>query len=233
MKPVILKTGSSFAELRTRLGDFEAWFARNIGWPLDRFEVIDALAGDPLPDPSTVDPVIVTGSAKSVHHKEPWSVRAGEWLGDVVRAEVPVLGVCYGHQLLGDVFGGDVGPNPNRREIGVCEVEITVEHPLFWGLPSRLPVFQTHTDAVNRAPDGARILAGNGNTPVQAMQLGSAVSVQWHPEFSAEVMRFYIEARADLIDAESGAGTARRLLDEVVELGAGAVILRNFLERCC
>ncbi len=230
---MILKTGYSFAELRARIGDFEMWFARNIGWPVDRFQVIDALAGDPFPDAASVDPVIVTGSAKSVHHKEPWSVRAGEWLADVVRAEVPVLGVCYGHQLLGDVFGGDVGTNPNGREMGVCEVEIAVEHPLFYGLPSRLPVFETHTDVVNRAPDGAQVLAGNANTPIQAMQLGSSVSVQWHPEFNADILRHYITARAEIVDAELGAGTAARLLSEVVELGNGSILLRNFLERCC
>jgi len=231
MKPVILMTGHTFGPLQARLGDFEAWFARIAGWSVDRFTVIDAIGGAPLPGPASVEPVIVTGSAASVHHRAEWSVRAGEWLRAVVVADIPVLGVCYGHQLLGDVFGGEVGPNPNGREVGVCDVT-TDDHPLFYGLPPRFAVYQTHTDAVNRAPAEATVLGGNEICPVQAMQLGSAVSVQWHPEFNAEIIRHYIEARAHLIDEEGGVGTAARLAAEVVELDCGPHLMRNFLERC-
>ena len=232
MKPLILMTGHTFEDLRADVGDFDAWFARGSGWSRDRFEVIDAVAAPPLPDPASVDPVIVTGSPLHVHHREPWSVRAGEWLRDVVEAGIPVLGVCYGHQLLGDVYGGDVGPNPNGREIGVVEVDIDTEHPLFHGLPSSLPVFQTHTDAVNRAPQGWKTLAGNALTPVQAMEFGSALTVQWHPEFTVDILRHYISRRIPLLDAELGAGAADRILANLRHLPDAPAIIRNFLRMC-
>lgn len=226
MRPVILKTGKTFDELSARRGCYEHWFARALGWPLERFEVIDALAMGPLP--AEADAVLVTGSPASVHEREPWSVAAGEWLQRVVRAGVPVLGVCYGHQLLGDVFGGQVGRNPNGREIGVVEVEAD-DDPLFEGLPRRFPVIQTHKDAVNTPPPGARVLARNTQTPVQALAFGDRVrTVQWHPEFDADIIRTYLTARAHLIDEESGPGTTERLLGEVTEVETGPIIMRNF-----
>lgn len=226
MRPVILKTGTAKEALRAERGDYDAWFARTIGLPLERFHVIDAVAGGALPE--GVDGVIVTGSSKRVHEHEPWSVQAGEWLARVVRSGAPVLGVCYGHQLIGDAFGGDVGPNPNGREIGLIQVEVT-EDPLFEGLPRRFPVLQTHKDTVNKPPRDARVLGGSPRTPIEAMAIGDHTrTVQWHPEFDAGAIRYLIEQRAEAIDEESGAGTAKRLLEQVREVDTGRVVLQNF-----
>jgi len=231
MKPVILRTGKTFPELRETKGEFEAWFARGLGWSVDRFAVVDGVDGDPLPDPGGIDGLFITGSAKSVHDKEPWSVRAGEWVARVMEAGIPILGVCYGHQLIGDVLGGDVGPNPNGREMGVCSVETYVDDPLFEGLPTVFPVIQTHLDAVNRAPAGATVIAGNENTYAQAMAIGANTrTIQWHPEFDHEVIEFYIRARAHLIDAEGGPGATDRMLAAVRPVDTGRTILRNFVQ---
>ena len=231
MTSTCLAKKTTFPALRAQAGGFEDWFARAARMPRADFEVVDAVSDECLPDPTGVDPVMVTGSPHSVHDRAPWSVRTGAWLRRVVEAEIPVLGVCYGHQLLADVLGGEVGPNPNGREVGVCEVEV-VPDPLFAGLPRRFSVYQTHTDAVNRAPPGATVLAGNAQTPIQAMRYGSAWTVQWHPEFNVHIIRAYLEARADLIDAELGPGTAERLRDEATELHSGPRIFANFLEAC-
>lgn len=229
MRPVILMTGHTFADLRARRGDFDDWFAAAVGWPKSRFHVVDAIGGAPLPDARGVDGVIVTGSAASVHDREPWSVRAGEWLAEAAAAGVPVLGVCYGHQLFADALGGRSEPNPNGREIGVAEVEVVADDPLFEGLPRVFPVLQTHVDAVTAPPPGARVLAGNENTPIQAMAIGDHVrTVQWHPEFDADVIRHYIGARADQIDAEMGPGAAERLAARVVDVPTGRPLMRNF-----
>ena len=230
MKPVILRTGKTAPELVETKGEFEAWFARGFGWRLDHFAVVDAVDGDSLPTPGGIDGLIITGSDKSVHHKEAWSVRAGAWVSQVMAAGVPVLGVCYGHQLIGDVLGGEVGLNPNGREMGVCEVDTYGDDPLFEGLPRRFSVIETHLDTVNRAPDGAAVIAGNANTPIQAMAIGATTrTVQWHPEFDHEAIRFYLRARAHLLDAERGAGTAERMLAEVKPLDTGPLLLQNFV----
>lgn len=230
MKPIILKTGTTFADLAETHGDFEHWFARALGWPLDRFAVIDAVAGDPLPDAGSVDGVIVTGSPANVHHHDPWSVRAGEWLAEVAAADRPLLGVCYGHQLLADALGADVRANPNGREMGVCEIEVTADDPLFDGLGARFVAVETHLDAVLTLPAGARLLARTEQTPIQAFALGENVrTCQWHPEFDHVALAHYIEKRRALIDQERGPGAADRLLAGVRPLDTGPTLLRNFV----
>ncbi len=230
MKPILLRTGRPVSDLLASHGEYEAWFARRLGWPVDRLEVIDGTDVDaPLPAPGGVDGVFVTGSSSSVHHQEPWSVRCGAWLAEAHDAGVPILGVCYGHQLLADTLGGAAGPNPHGREIGVCDIEVIVDDPLFEGLGPLFPAIETHVDAVLDLPPGATVLARTPLTPVQAMALGpNTRTVQFHPEFDAEAIRTVIAARAHLIDAESGPGAAERLLAAVVECDTGATLLRNF-----
>ncbi len=230
MRPVILRTGSTVPELLARKGDYEAWFARACGLPLDRFEVIDGTRLDsPLPDPGNVDGLIITGSAARVHDHEPWSVRCGEWSRAVWAAGVPTLGVCYGHQLLGEVLGGEVGPNPNGREMGVLPVEVE-DDPLFEGLGRRFLTILTHLDAVNRPPPGAEVIGGTALCAVQAMRLGAhGRTVQFHPEFDAEVIAHYIDMRRPLLDAEFGAGAADAMLAQVQPAPSGPAIMKNFL----
>lgn len=231
MRPVILKTGTTFPELIATRGDYEDWFAVTAGRPLSDFHVIDAT--DPMavyPDAAGIDGLLITGSPARVHEHEPWSVRAGEWTKAVVEAGIPTLGVCYGHQLLGDVFGGDVGLNPNGREMGVIEVTRLVDDPLFEGLPEVFPTILTHLDAVNVAPIGWTVMASNAQTPVQAMGWGQHCrAVQFHPEFDHEIIAHFIRVRAPLIDAERGPGTADAWLAQVRPTNTGTTLLRNFL----
>jgi GMP synthase (glutamine-hydrolysing) len=232
-KPVILKTGSTFPELIASRGDYDAWFAQTAGLPLSAFHVVDAT--DPqvvYPDPASVDGVLITGSPARVHEREAWSVRAGAWARAAVEAGVPTLGVCYGHQLLGDAFGGAVGPNPSGREMGVLEVERLDEaDPLFAGLPRRFLTVLTHLDAVNAPPPNFTVLARNEATPVQAMAYGEHCrAVQFHPEFDHDIIAHFIRVRAELIDAERGPGTAAAWLGDVRPVDTGRLILLNFLD---
>ncbi len=229
MRPVILMTGHTYPELRSARGDFDDWFARYSGWPKRDFAIYEA-AVDALPDPRGVDGVIVSGSAATVHEREPWSVRAGEWLVAAAGAGVPILGVCYGHQLLADALGGATGRNPRGRETGVVTVSILEDDPLFEGLPRDLPVVAAHRDIVTVAPPGARILATNGNTANQAMAIGANVrTVQFHPEFDAETARDHVQAMGAEIDRDHGDGTAARLLAATpATVPSGPRILANF-----
>jgi GMP synthase (glutamine-hydrolysing) len=229
MRPVILMTGHTYPELQARRGDFDDWFARDAGWPKERFAIVEA-AVDPLPDPRGVDGVIVSGSAAAVHDREPWSVRAGEWLVAAASAGVPILGVCYGHQLLADALGGATGRNPRGRETGVVRVEVLEDDPLFEGLPRELPVVAAHRDIVTAAPPGARVLAANANTAVQAMAIGENVrTVQFHPEFDAETARYHVTAMRAEIDRDHGPGAAEDLLAAIpAVVASGPRILANF-----
>src|SRR3546814_6422229 len=93
-----------------------------------------------------------------------WSERSAQWLGDAARAGLPVMGICYGHQLLAHALGGEIGDNPAGRQMGTIELELqpaAAGDPLFAGLPQRFPAQATHLQSVLRAPEGATLLASS------------------------------------------------------------------------
>lgn len=208
---VILKTGNTYPSIRETFGDFDSWFVARLAGELN-LQVVDVTA-DVLPGkPTDWDGVVVTGSPAMVSEREPWSERTGEWLAAAVQAEIPVLGVCYGHQLLAHALGGEAGYNPRGRETGTHEVELldaALDDPLFKGFPSRFPAQLTHRQSALKLPHNAVLLARNEYEPHQAFRVGPcAWGVQFHPEFSAEIMRAYLKVQApDLrkegLDAET------------------------------
>lgn len=231
LRPILLRTGSTNPQLSAQRGNYEQWFADALGWPMSRFELIDSTIEPELPDPRSVDGIIVTGSPLAVHDHPPGSDAAALWLAQAIAAGIPTLGVCYGHQLIGHALGGNVGLSPWGREMGVVEMTVDAEDPLFAGLPQSFPVYITHNDSVITAPKAAKVIAHTAMTPVSAMAVGDHCrTVQPHPEFDAHILRALIRSRADAIDTERGPGTAERMLEGVIGTHSGLVILRNFVE---
>ena len=229
---VILQTGSTLPAVRARRGDVPGWFVEKSGLDAGAFHVVDAPAGDALPPPEDVGAVIVTGSAAMVTDRAAWSEAAGRWLAERVQEGTPVLGVCYGHQLLADAMGGVVGDNPNGREIGTIRVALgtaAADDPLFAGLPNELTVQATHSQSVLALPPGAVRLAANDKDGNQAYRLGErAWGVQFHPEYDADIVRGYIEGRRQQLVAEGMDPDA--LLRAAADTDHGTRILRRFLD---
>jgi GMP synthase (glutamine-hydrolysing) len=155
-------------------------------------------------------------------------LRAEQLVRDVVAARTPLLGICFGHQLIAQALGGEVQRNPRGREIGTVRVERTQDDPIFAGLPRTFDVHGTHVDAVVRLPSGAAVLARTALDEVASFRVGDTTrAVQFHPEFDADVMRSYLRARAHLVASEGGDPTA--LLANVHGGTRGRDVLRNFV----
>ena len=230
MKPVVLRTGRPIAPLLESRGDFVNWYAKTLGWPTDRFAEIDALSGESYPTATQIDGLIITGSVSSIQDYESWSISATRWVKTVMEAKIPILGICYGHQMLGHILGSPVDRNPNGREIGVSMVQQIGQDPLFQGLPETFPVIQTHMDAVLEGSADMRIIAKNEKTAVQAIAYGDMVrGVQWHPECDADAIAHYVRARAHLIESESGPDAVEDILAGIQPVHTGVTILRNFV----
>lgn len=203
---LVIKTGEPPPAVLAGQGDFEHWIARGLGRPLEALSVVSVYRGEALPEPESVEGVVVTGSPEMVSDRAPWSEAAAGWLARVVeRDAMPVLGLCYGHQLIAHGLGGEVGTNPRGREMGTVEVRFDPaaleQDPVF--AAGRFPGHMSHLESVLRAPADARVLARTDLEPHAALRFGPRQwGVQFHPEFDREIMRAYIAARREALEAE-------------------------------
>ena len=196
---VVIQTGDAAQAVADRAGNYDQMFLDHLN---GEGHAIAVHRNEPLPRQWEVDAVLITGSPFSVYERQPWEQRLEAWTREVVQAQKPLLGVCYGHQLVAQALGGEVKKNPRGYEIGTVDIELTQagkEDPLLSPLvPLRFSA--VHGDAVTRMPEGAKLLAENARCAVQAFALGPMQwCVQFHPEFSSEVTAMYVEARADTI----------------------------------
>lgn len=228
-KVVILKTGSTYPGLKEQFGDFEEWFVRGLSPRLD-ITVINTVAGELPGDPTDWDGVVVTGSPAMVSDREPWSENAALWLTRVVDKAVPLLGVCYGHQLLAHALGGEVGYHPGGRESGTHRVELlnsAKDDPLFRGMPDSFRAQLTHKQTVLSLPQGAVLLGRNEFEPHQAFRVGKyAWGVQFHPEFTDAIMRAYLGVQAP--DLEREGFDSQAMIDSVVRAPEASGLLERF-----
>ncbi len=139
------------------------------------------------------DGVVVSGSQTSVYDDEPWIHELTAWARAAHRADIPLLGVCWGHQFLAQALGGRV-VDMGEHELGYRTVERVGDDSLFAGLPGTFAAFQTHSDRVAELPPGATELARN-EYGLQAFRLGSTYGVQFHPEYDRETAEWVIDAK--------------------------------------
>ncbi len=231
MKPlIILKVGDTLPQLLSQFGDFEQWIATGLADSSLPVCVIDPRKGDVLPASGDISGAIVTGSHAMVTERLPWSEASAAWLAQLVEHEVPLLGICYGHQLLAHAMGGEAGYHPRGMEIGTTEVHrLAVDDPLLGGLPDTFLAQTVHQQSALRLPPGAVLLAGNDFEMHHAFRIGScAWGVQFHPEFGGASMRAYLQHLAPLVAKQGGDAVA--LEHAVQETPIAASVLARFAD---
>ncbi len=233
-KLLIIKTGATFADTAATHGDFEHMFSRGLGLDPKHIHVHAAASQGPLPDPMRYCGVLVTGAHSMVTDGDRWIERLGKWLHMVAALEKPILGVCYGHQLLGQAFGGRAGPHPKGLEVGTVEIARTaaaIDDPLFNSLPESFPVHVTHRQSILELPYDTVVLAANAHDPHQAIRIDDRVwGVQFHPEFSPEITRDYINRQRAELQQQGQA--PEQLLEQVRETADSHALLRRFAAIC-
>ena len=179
-----------------------------------------------------VDGIIISGSPRDAWSGDSVNLKLCELIGVCQERSIPVLGVCYGHQILGRALGGVVARHPQGLELGNTSIELTSSgqaSPLFAGMPARFEALSSHWDAVLEMPPGGELLARGDFTANQAFQWNRLLfGVQFHPEFDPEVLRFIWGPRREIWRGKVPFDLDQTL-DHLRPTPATTQILRNFV----
>lgn len=231
MKPlVIFKAGDTFPDLAQHADDFEHWIEQGLGKLNLPVKVIDPRTATSLPDCQDIAGAVITGSHAMVTDRAPWSENLAVWLRDAVQQQIPLLGICYGHQLLAHALGGQVDYHPAGIEIGsvtIDKTEAANDDPLFHDLPPVFMAHVVHRQSVRTLPANAVLLASNAFEAHHAYRIGEfAWGVQFHPEFDHETMRSYLTHLAN--DLEKNGVDVAALQAQLAYTPAASGILSRF-----
>ena len=236
-KPLLLiQAGTPPADILAPYGDLADWYRAALDGSCDAIDVVRVFDGEPLPPPGLHCAAVITGSWAMVTDLQPWSETTAAWIRQAMAAQMPLFGVCYGHQLMAHALGGMVDYHPLGREVGCHQVVLAAaakNDDFFADMPAQFGAYLTHEQSVLVPPPGATVLARSDHDAHQILRYGpKALSMQFHPEFTAQLMAACIQRRAELLAAEgrdvaamlSGIGPtvqSRHLLHAFVALAAG------------
>ncbi|MFC7057275.1 type 1 glutamine amidotransferase [Halovenus salina] len=171
-------------------------FRRELDADLVEYNVTD---GD-IPETFDIDGLVVTGSRASVYWDEEWIDDLEPWVAEALDREIPALGVCFGHQFLAHVLGGEV-EGMDEYELGYTTVTRTGESTILDDLQAEFTVFETHSDRVVSLPEGARRTAEN-EYGIQGFETDSVYAVQFHPEYDQQTAREVTEGKENVPEAK-------------------------------
>jgi len=211
MKIGLLETGEPPQPLQPAFGRYAAMFQDLLG-PGHDYAVYEVQAGVLPADPGECDAYVVTGSSAGVYDDLPWIEPLKGFLVEV--RDQPLVGVCFGHQVMAEAFGGKVvksdkgwGVVLHRYDVVEPQPWMDLERDL-----ARVAVPASHQDQVIVVPPTARAVAGSAFTPAGILVYDDrpAISMQFHPEFDPAYARALIEARrgSRFTDAQADAAIA-------------------------
>ena len=237
---LVLRTGQAVNRVHAHCGPFYRLFERALNAratdpvEVDELDVTCRRAGDAMPPLERYHGAIMTGSPAFVGDDEPWMRFGEEVLLHLLARDIPLLCVCFGHQLLGLALESDVGPNPRGREMGTIDVVVDApEDPLLGHLPKRFEAQCTHRDVIVNASGRVRVLGSAAHDGCHVVRAGPrAWGLQFHPEFDDVIMRLYLEVRREVLDLELGPGSCDRRIARVRPTPEAASILPRFADLC-
>ena len=200
MRLGILQTDAVLARFQRDHGDYPRMFMElfdAVGEDMAlEYRVIDAQAGA-YPSPNHCDGYVITGSRHGVYDALPWIAELAAFVRRVLDAGKPVVGICFGHQLMAHFFGGRAA-KASRWAVGVHASELLVNEPWLSPHADEFSLLSSHQDQVTDLPPGARLIATNEFCPLAGFTCGDQVlTFQGHPEFRKAYSRDLMNMRRD------------------------------------
>ncbi|OZG74111.1 GMP synthase [Hahella sp. CCB-MM4] len=198
----ILQCDHVMPDLQANFGDYPEMFRNLFGEvaPELQYRDYDLTQMDFPESPDECDAWLFTGSKWSVYDDEPWIHRALDLARTLHHSGRPVVGICFGHQLLAKALGGEVIKSDKGWGVGLHRAN--VEAPQNWMQPhlGKLDLLVSHQDQVTQLPPGAKCLAGHSFCPNDIVQIdNNTLTFQGHPEFSAGYSKGLMEKREQIL----------------------------------
>jgi len=199
IKLTILQTGKVPDALAGRFASYPDMFRtmfERVGARYD-YEVVPVVDGAPLPQPGTQQGVLITGSAAGVYDDFAWLDPLRDFIARSYGAGTPMVGICFGHQIIADALGGDVRKSEKGWGLGRHTYDVAHRPAHMSTAPQALSVACSHQDQVIVPPPSARVVMGSTFTPNAGLAYdnGRAISFQPHPEFADDYARALIDLR--------------------------------------
>jgi GMP synthase (glutamine-hydrolysing) len=228
-KPLaIIEMGTPPDNVINDVGYQSRWFIEILDLKEDQFLIIRPEMGEQLPLLEQCCGAIISGSWSMVSDRLPWSELVAEWIRTAYAGELPLFGVCYGHQLMAHALGGVVDYNPLGKEQGLKTISLVNKEtdPLLLDLSASFPAWLCHSQTVLEAPAMATVLASSTQDSHQILRYNSCCySVQFHPEFTHKTM-----AACFMVDDLPVQAAA---LTESMQPRFPRVILQRFYDQLC
>ncbi len=231
MKLTILEAGRPPGRLSVDFPSYPDMFARLLGGGDMTFEGVAVVDNAALPEAASCEAVLITGSPAGVYDPLPWMEPLRAFVRAAHAARTPMVGVCFGHQIIADALGGVVRKSAKGWGIGRHTYEIVGERPWLTGSAERFALTASHQDQVITPPTSAATLARSAHTDHAMLAYDDApvISLQGHPEFENDFS-------SALYSARRGAGLtpeeADMALDSLRQPSDSALVggwIKNFL----
>lgn len=205
MRVTIIETGRAPGPLSEDYPRYPDMFAALLGEADGglSFAVVKLVDGDALPDPAACEAVVITGSPAGVYDHTPWMDPLRDFVRGAFRVKTPMVGVCFGHQIIADAMGGDVRKSDKGWGVGRHTYEVVKPRAWMAGVGASVSLAVSHQDQVVTPPAGAVTLARSPHTEHAMLEYTDApvMSVQGHPEFGDDfVAALYAARRGRLSD---------------------------------
>lgn len=188
MKLTILETGrapGALADIYPRYPEMVSALLSRVDDSLF-FETVSLWDGQPLPPLAGLDAVLVTGSPFGVYDSPPWIDPLRAFIREAHAARLPMVGICFGHQIIADALGGDVRKSEKGWGVGRHTYDIVERAPWMRDAGASFSLVASHQDQIITPPASARTLARSAHTGHAMLAWADApiLTLQGHPEFS-------------------------------------------------
>jgi GMP synthase-like glutamine amidotransferase len=228
----IIETGLVPQKHRELHGSFPDMFERMVRAedPTASVDIVSIPNGDALPDPRGLEAILITGAAAGVYDGLDWIAPLEDFVRTAYANKTPMVGICFGHQLIAQALGGTVRKSDKGWGIGRHVYQVLPDNGVIGG--EEVAIACSHQDQVIEAPNDALTILSSDFTPHAGLLYanGTTLSVQPHPEFDVEFAEVCCELR-DGKAPEDVVATARDSLAQPLDSGKLGGAITRFLAR--